>query len=164
LSGELLPIASPILISQVLRLGSAFSTSASGLVAYRLEGKTRRQLTWFDRSGKAVGVMGAIDDQNLLDPELSPDGKRVAVARTVEQNTDVWLFDAARTTRFTADAADDQFPIWSHDGTRIAFSSTRSGSMDLYQKASSGGGDEEIALASPVRKIVDDWSPDGRVL
>jgi hypothetical protein len=153
----------PILISQALKLGAAFSTSASGW--WRIAQKGRRDgNSWFDRSGKAVGVMGAIDDQNLLDPELSPDGRRVAVARTVEQNTDVWLFDAARTTRFTVDAADDQFPIWSHDGTRIVFSSTRSGSMDLYQKASSGGGDEEVALASPLRKIVNDWSPDGRVL
>jgi eukaryotic-like serine/threonine-protein kinase len=164
LSGEPVPIASPILISPMLKLGSAFSTSASGLLAYRVEGKTRRQLTWFDRSGKAVGILGPIDDQNLVDPELSPDGSRVAVTRTVEQNTDVWLSDAARTTRFTLDPGDDQFPIWSHDGTRVAFSSTRSGSMDLYQKPARGGGPEEIALASPARKVPNSWSPDGRVL
>jgi len=163
LSGDPVTVASPI-IASANGLASALSTAASGLVAYRVEGTARRQLTWFDRSGKAVGTIGAADDQNLVDPELSPDGRQVAVNRTVEHNTDIWLVDAARTTRFTSDPGTDQFPIWSPDGTRIGFSSTRSGVSDLYQKSSSGAGTEEVVLASPQGKVLNDWSPDGRVL
>jgi hypothetical protein len=52
----------------------SFSTSISGLIAWRRGGVSRRQLTWLDRSGKNEGVIGAPDDQNLFNPELSRDG------------------------------------------------------------------------------------------
>jgi Tol biopolymer transport system component len=65
--------------------------------------------------------------------ELSPDGKRVAVQRSVNGNTDVWLIDAARgvPTRFTFDATIDSYPLWSPDGSRIVFSSARKGIYNL---------------------------------
>ena len=72
----------------------------------------------------------------------------MAVHRTVQGNTDIWLLDADRTTRFTFDAALDRFPIWSPDGSRIVFDSNRRGSRDLYQKPSSGAGSEELLLES----------------
>ena len=76
------------------RFAGAFSVSAAGLVTYRsASGGIRRQLTWFDRSGKVVGTVGAPDENNLLDPALSPDGRRVAVDRTVQGNTDIWIID-----------------------------------------------------------------------
>src|SRR5262249_14810959 len=57
----------------------AFSASTSGLLAYRTGAVSRSQLTWFDRTGKTVGTFGAVDDNSLMSPELSPDGRRVAV-------------------------------------------------------------------------------------
>jgi hypothetical protein len=61
---------------------------SAGLVAYRAGGANRRQLAWFDRSGKALGAMGAPDENNLSSPSVSPDGRRVAVWRTVQGNAD----------------------------------------------------------------------------
>ena len=88
-------------------------SATSGIVAYR-SGTTgaARQLTWLDRSGKSVGAIGVPDSAGLREAELSPDGKRVAVNRTVNGNTDIWLIDAARgvPTRFTFDAATDGLP------------------------------------------------------
>jgi len=124
----------------------------------------RRQLTWFDRAGKASGTLGALDETGLIGPEVSPDGRRVAVTRTVEGNMDIWLLDGARTTRFTFDESPDQWPIWSPDGSRIAFSSARKGVNDLYQKPSNGAGSEELLLESPQQKISNDWSPNGRFI
>ncbi len=129
----------------------AVSVSATGLVAYRAGGASRRQLTWFDRSGKALGVVGAPDENDLLAPRLSPDGRRVAAHRTVQGNVDIWLLDADRTTRFTFDAALDRFPVWSPDGGRIVFDSNRKGSRDLYQRPSSSAGSEELLLESANR-------------
>ena len=86
-------------------------------------------------------------------PRLSPDGRRVAVYRTVQGNTDIWLLDADRTTRFTFDASLDRFPIWSPDGSRIVFDSNRKGHRDLYQKPSSGAGSEELLVESAQDKV-----------
>ena len=141
---------------------SAVSVSASGLVAYREGGANRRQLAWFDRSGKALGVMGAPDENDLRVPRVSPDGRRVAVHRTVQGNADIWLLDGTRSSRFTFDAALDRFPLWSPDGSRIVFESNRKGVSDLYQKPSSGAGAEELLVESPQIKVANDWSADGR--
>jgi hypothetical protein len=66
-----------------------FSVSTDGRIAYRAGGGTLRQLRWYDRTGKALGVAGEPDSALLLYPELSPDGSRVAVQRTVQGNFDV---------------------------------------------------------------------------
>ena len=72
----------------------AFSVSANGMVAYRGgQVAERRQLAWFDRAGKAVGTLGPPDDNDLRWPRVSPDGSRVAISRTVQGNTDIWLRD-----------------------------------------------------------------------
>ena len=68
----------------------AVAVSASGLVAYRTGGAGQRQLTWFDRTGQALGTLGAPDD-NLWFPRVSPDGRRVVVGPTVQGNTGLWV-------------------------------------------------------------------------
>jgi Tol biopolymer transport system component len=163
ITGEPITVADPV-GADAFYLGG-FSVSADGRIAYRA-GSERRQLTWFERNGKTVGTASAPDDTTLLYPELSPDDRRVAVTRAVSLNTDVWLMDLARggTTRFTFDPGFDFAPLWSPDGTRIAFRSNRKGIYDLYVKPSSGVGNEELLLESSAPKSPLSWSPDGRFL
>jgi Tol biopolymer transport system component len=140
----------------------AVSVSATGLVAYRPGGGGRRQLAWFDRSGNSLGNMGPPDEYNLSSPTVSRDGRRVAVFRTENGNTDIFLRDAVRTRRFTVDPAWDAQPFWSHDDSRVLFDSNRKGHRDLYLKASSGGGTEDLLYESAQDKTATDWSVDGR--
>ena len=142
----------------------AVTVSATGLVAYRTSGSSRRQLVWMDRSGRTQGTLGMPDENALSAPKISPDGRRVAVFRTVLGNTDIWLLDGSTVSRFTFDAARDSFPLWSRDGGRIVFDSLRKGHRDLYQKPSSGAGAEELLLESDQSKTANDWSVDGRYL
>jgi dipeptidyl aminopeptidase/acylaminoacyl peptidase len=139
--------------------------AAPGLVAYRVGTGHQRQLTWVDRSGTALGTVGA-PDGTLRNPRLSPDGRRVVAERVVQGNIDLWLLDGARTSRLTFDPAGDIFPLWSPDGTRIVFTSARSGNLDLYQKRTNGTGGEERLIASgqPQPLVPMSWSPDGRFL
>ena len=67
-------------------------------------------------------------------------------------------------TRLTFDASSDTTPLWSPDGTRIAFTSNRTGAYDLYVKPSNGSGAEERIVDSPNTKQAQDWSRDGRWL
>jgi dipeptidyl aminopeptidase/acylaminoacyl peptidase len=143
---------------------SAVSVAATGLVAYRTGAGRLRQLTWVDRSGAARGTAGD-PDATLAIPNVSPDGRRVVVSRVVQGNIDLWLLDGARTSRFTFDAANDLSSLWSPDGTRIVFRSSRTtGRFDLYQKLTNGTGVEERLVASDQLKVPTSWSADGGFL
>jgi eukaryotic-like serine/threonine-protein kinase len=130
------------------------------------KGAVEGRLTWFDRQGNAVGTTGEPGIYRTL--TVSPDGKRVAVERNDPrtQNRDIWIFDVAsgEATRFTSDPGWDAFPIWSPNGSRIIFTSNRTGVYNLYVKAASGEGVEQLLYASMEGKGPTSWSHDGRYL
>ena len=166
LSGNPFSVAEQVVFDAVRPRSPRFSAT-SGIVAYRTGSASgARQLMWLDRSGKNVGTIGAPDTAGPTDLELSPDGKRVAVYRSVNVSYDVWLIDPARgvPTRFTFGPASDLNPVWSPDGSRVVFTSTRNRAYNLYWKLSSGAGADELLLESDQRKAPLDWSSDGRFL
>jgi serine/threonine protein kinase len=144
-TGEPVPI-----VEHVAAAGSAgwFSVSANGVLAYRVGGTPGTyRLTWYDRKGVALSTIGEPSD--YIDLTLSPDGTRLATSSGSAQQ-DIWLFDLSRmvNTRFTFDAAADRVPVWSPDGSKIVFSSSRKGRMDLYLKPSNGAVEEQLLLPS----------------
>jgi dipeptidyl aminopeptidase/acylaminoacyl peptidase len=165
LAGEPTRVAERVAYNVALGRG-AFSLSENGVLAFRVGGGLRNQLLWFDREGRQTGSLGAPGLYFTLG--LSPDGRRAAVDLSDAQTgtNDVWLFDLARgvPSRFTTDPSGDSNPLWSPDGGRVVFSSGRRGALDLYQKAASGVGEEELLLESPDAKVPNDWSPDGRFI
>jgi serine/threonine protein kinase/Tol biopolymer transport system component len=164
LMGDPEMVADQVSNSRNSNLGG-FSVTNDGRVAYRA-GTTRQpsQLTWFDRTGKALDEVPNGD--TLTNAELSPDGRRVVAQRTLQNNPDIWFMDLIRGgfTRFTYDPAIDNFPVWSPDGMRIAFASTRKGVYSLYLKTSSGVGADELLLEKRNPIYPQDWSKDGRFL
>ena len=143
---------------------AAFSTSENGMLAYQAgAGGEPSQLVWLDRAGRQTETglaPGPIDS-----PRLSHDGRRVAYhVEDRQERGDIWIYDLARrvSNRFTFDPANDFDPVWSPDDTRLVFSSNRRDRGDLYLKAASGAGADELLFASGKRKIATDWSRDGR--
>jgi Tol biopolymer transport system component len=147
----------------------AFGVSENGVLAYQTGdaiGANPLQLTWFDRRGTNLGA--AVAPGYYLSLRLSPDASRVAVTRLnlAIVSSNIWLHDFARNnqTRLTSQRVGDANPVWSPDGTHVAYDSLRSGRSGLYQKASNGAGDEDVLLEPGGRRDLDDWSKDGRYL
>ena len=164
-SGEPIPVVQDVGLDEGVYRGM-FAVSATGVLAHRTGRGERRQLTWVDRAGVARGTVGPPDEAGLSGPELTPDGKRVAVVRTVRGNTDVLLIDTGRDVfrRFTFDPGLDTVPLWSSDGTRVVFASSCPDGRCVFEKAASGAGDNRPLLASGEPKMPLGWSPDGQWL
>ena len=153
----------PARINPYLPLG--LSVATDGTIAYRNEpGQTR--MRWLDRAGTDLGQVGEPDRDSLRRVRLSPNGKRLALDRVVLGNRDVWIRDLANgaTTRFTAERSLDGIPVWSPDGSQIAFLSDRDGSYDIFMRPSSGAGSETTIVKAAGNQWPLDWSRDGRWL
>jgi Tol biopolymer transport system component len=171
ISGEAVPLAD--------RLGTTiqganlsyrrrnFTASDNGLLIYDAQtGRQRTQMLWVDRTGKLLHTLAQLD--NVSVPSLSPDESRIVVARKdlATNNNDLWLTDALgdNLVRFTFDPGSDLLGLWSPDGQRIVWTSTRNGSFDLYEKELSSNGQDRLLLRSDQPKFPLDWSRDGRYL
>jgi len=141
----------------------ALSAAGNGAFAYRPIGLgSKWQLAVVDRTGKQLSVVGQPEQGEAVQERLSPDGRTVAVSRTINANRDIWLMDFSRgvLSRATSDLAREGQPVWSPDSRRLVFFSDRSGTYDLYLQEV--GGVEQPLLKTEYNKNVYDWSADGR--
>jgi len=156
---------------------TSFSVSATGTLVYAHGGLLpASRLTWFDRSGRALGDVS--DPAAYLGASLSPDERRVAatIASSDGLNpvrTNVWIIDVARnvSSRLTFGTA-EQYPVWSRDSSRVLFLSMNAQAPGIYEKAAAGTRDEELVLKGVENAIgagsglpsPNDWSPDSRFI
>jgi len=122
-------------------------------------------LVWVDLEGNEDSLTATPDIYGNI--KISPDSTRVALARTVNENRDIWIWDLVRKTmtRLTFHDADDLLPIWTPDSQRIIFGSDRGERASIYWKAADGTGEVEQLASLPEEWI---WpmslSSDGNIL
>jgi hypothetical protein len=165
-TGDAVPIAEQVDYFAGSSL-SHFSASRNGTLVFGsgVFGGNKKQLTWFERNGKSAGAVGMPGD--FGGTSISPDGSTLATDRTEETGgRDIWLHDLARgtDTRFTFGPGSNAFPVWSGDGSRIAFTAVQGGGVNHFVKASNGVGPAEVLDKDPRRMRIDDWSRDGRYI
>jgi Tol biopolymer transport system component len=168
LTGDPSPIAEQI--ATMGRFG-VFAVSTNGVMAYRTSASLTTQIVWVDRQGAVKGVVDSTTSPSMYSQvAISPEGNRVVATRAADQGNpfslDLWMIDLTRSgsSRFTFDPARDNFAVWSPDGRRVVFTSSRSGLSDMYMKSSDGTGAEELLLKSGAAKSPSSWSRDGRYL
>jgi hypothetical protein len=165
LAGEAVPIATQVASIQDLGF---YSVSENGTLAYRTGSSNGAdlQLSWFDRQGK--GTLTPVEPARSSTVKLSPDGKRAAVVHQAQGSTDIWVLDlsTSASSRFTFDPGPDGNPVWSPDGSQIAWQSRRDNVWGIYRKASNGSGNDELLFKATNFSGMNltDWSRDGRFI
>ena len=158
--------------------GQELSTEAKDKAAAEARAKRNAQtfelnastIVFYDRAGKRVG--GTLGERAMYGAAvISPDGSRVAVMKAdlANESADVFVLDIASgaSTRLTTSARTEfvQSPVWSPDGSRIAYAAMRKGQEGIYMRAANGQGAEELVYRNPGAFLnLTDWSPDGKTL
>jgi Tol biopolymer transport system component/C-terminal processing protease CtpA/Prc len=97
----------------------------------------------------------------FAEPSLSPDGQTIAFS----SGGDIWEVPAAGGVArlLVTDAATDGRPLYSPDGTKLAFNSTRGGSNNIWVLDLASGAVSRLTWAEANEEL-SAWSPDGKYL
>jgi serine/threonine-protein kinase len=148
--------------------GAQFSLSSDGSVLY-VPGSVslpNRKLVWVDRQGVERPVAETL--RAYVDPRLSPDGQRLAVSiHDASGGVDIWVLELARgtLTRLTFGEGASTRPIWSSDGERVIFGSSRvEGTFSMFSKPADGSGIAEQLTTGAFPSIPASVSSDGKAI
>lgn len=143
--------------------GSPWTVSGNGTLAYLPGGlwSTRRTISRVSRQGVVEPL--DIEPGAYLHVAMSPDGKRLAMTKFENGNTDVLIRDLARgvDTRVPLDAING-FPVWNPDGSEIVFVTALKGPWDIYRFKVDGTAEPEMLVQGTPDQVALAWSPDGR--
>ncbi len=142
-----------------------YSISETGLLVY-VEGDEwlpRRLLTVADRAG--TSELLPTEGRPFRSPRLSPDESRLAVVIEAA-NDDIWTYTLSdmAAQRLTFASGSNVAPVWSPDGSRIAFASNRFGVYNLFVKAADLSGQAIRLTTNEEIQFPSSWHPDGSVI
>jgi len=164
-TGNAHPIADGILLDPYFG-AATFSVSESGVLVFQ-QGKpySGYALEVFDRSGKEIASLRQAG--LFFRPRFSPDGKQIAYGSLTlaSEKADIFVWDIAASSnrRLTFNSAYNRSPVWSPDGTRIAFVGREADRATVYTDTAKRIGPEEELTEVP-DGYLSQWTPDGKHL
>jgi Tol biopolymer transport system component len=163
-TGDPIPVAEHVAVNNYF---ASFSVSDNGVLVYKTGGSSEEvMLAWVDRSGNLIENVGTARGE-YRGVDLDPDGKRIAVHRHEGNGGDVWIFETSHgpMSKLTFSALrDNSSPVWSPDGSHIAFGAQQNGKWQIFQIPALGG-KEELLLDDQDRNVAPmAWSPDSKSL
>jgi eukaryotic-like serine/threonine-protein kinase len=164
-AGAAVPVVEGVLQS-TFSGATQYSVSATGSLVYvsgGLQSAPQSRLVWVSRNGTEQPLPAPA--HAYVAPRLSPDGLRIAVG-ILDQESQTWLYDLSRETltRFTFEGNANLYPVWTPDGKRIAFQSSKEGPLTMFWQLADGGGGLERLTTSRYLQGPHSWSPDGQLL
>ncbi len=168
LLGEPIPVVDGV--GSAVAIGKAhFSVSESGVLAYHAHTADDALPVWLDREGKRLGVLGPRGEYSLAEPFTR---RRKAGHQSHRSHSRVARHLAHRSLSRDDLAVHVALPRMTSARSgrrmacRIVFTSNRlaGGGNDLFLKASSATGEEELLLKTGATNVATDWSADGRFI
>jgi DNA-binding winged helix-turn-helix (wHTH) protein/Tol biopolymer transport system component len=128
-----------------------YALSATGTLAYVPAGVGATATgtpVWVDRSGRIGEDAVGEQVESAREPRLSPDGLRLVLTAGPFDDGNLWIYDlGGRLPILLAEPGDNRSAVWSPDGAKVAFTSNRGGSYDLYAAPADGS----VADPPPLR-------------
>jgi serine/threonine-protein kinase len=153
------------LVTNAIGGQAEYGLSTNGSLVYLPgdEEQRQRSFVWVDRRGKAQPVPAP--PRGFERPRVSPDGRVVALTIR-EADADVWVMSLERgtLTRLTSEVGEDESPVWTNDGKRVTYSSTRAVGRRTLSRSFDGSGSEEELFAPAAHQHLVGWMPDGVTL
>jgi serine/threonine-protein kinase len=164
----------PTALTEGMRVGltgasADLAISGTGTIVYVTgAGEGKQELVWVTRDGKEQAVDSAWPGAYIAFPVLSPEGKRVAVVRVVnDEPWSIWIkrLDRGPSIKLTLDGRVSAGPTWTPDGRFVTFSSVPAkGAVDLWTKRADNGAQAMLQLQEKENLYNARWSPDGKWL
>jgi serine/threonine-protein kinase len=166
---RLKPSGAPVALGEAVKdapEGADYSLSSSGSLIYLPDNPQRleNRLVWVNRNGGIEQLPAP--PRAYSNPQISPDGRRVAVQIPGDRFV-ISVYDLARATltRLTTPDSSSQVPVWAPpDGKYIAYRGTRAGFRNVYRITTDGEGTEERLTTGEYIQTPSSWSPDGKWL
>jgi eukaryotic-like serine/threonine-protein kinase len=169
-TGDALPVAEGVQFDPLFSNG-VFSTSENGTLLYQAgKGSNPHSIVLFDRTGKQLASLAESSAGSA--PRFSPDGKSLAYDLITPETgrVDLWKLDIASRVRVRLSSDPltlvAHYPVWSPDGSRIAYTGMKSNHRAIYIKSMN-----QISQAQERWEATEDpflataqWTPDGRFL
>jgi|GEM_PF-3437522 len=120
--------------------------------------KALQSSPWFLAISLAVGGCGAHPPATTA--QLTG---RVAFASTRDGNTEIYSVraDGSDLLRLTNSPSEDNYPLWSPDGSKMSFLSDRSGNWELWIMNADGSGPSQLTHSNGFAHSPS-WAPDGK--
>ena len=164
-TGPAVPVV-PGVVSSPGNGSAPVDVSHTGTLVYLPGGEnaSAAPLEWLTRDGKTTPIRAT--PANWSGVQIAPNGLRLAFALTDTANMDVWTYDVARDapTKLTTDPGVDRNPVWTPDGRRLVYASSRRGAQNLWWQRADGSGVATRLTTSPNVQYPGSWEPSGRFL
>ncbi len=121
LTGEVTTIASDVRVDESQR-GLLASVSTGGTLVWASARAGDLTFGWYDRAGRRLNAL-PLAPGKIMQPRISPDGKRLSFTRAAAGTADIWLhdFQTGATTQVTTDPDYDENAEWTPDGRVLAY-------------------------------------------
>ena len=163
LSGDVKTIAHDVRVEDSQRLTYA-SASLNGHLAWATSRASEFALALYGRDGRRIRML-SVPPGKIIQPQISPDGKRLLFTRVEQGGADIFLHDLTTNAieRLTSGSEYEETPTWTPDGRAFTYLGRKGGKRTVFRRTfGSGAADEPLhedqspsaGFESPDRRFV----------
>ena len=112
--------------------------------------------------GNKEGIFEKMEAQKFFHPEIDFKGK-IIFQSDFDGDNEIYMISMKGMKKLTDNAWQDEYPVWSPDGKKIAFSANPNGNFDIFTMNADGSDIKRITTSSS-KEITPAWFPDNKTI